>query len=114
MSETAEREWPGIPVWHDHQHGEVDGPTVEFGLVIPPEYYSRYCESCRGSHTPSYVGCSALRTGETRRCPSMLFSLRCGRELDHLDEHMVFEESDMGVLVSWSHVSRETLRGFHE
>jgi hypothetical protein len=44
----------------------------------------------------------------------MLFALRCGREQDHLDEHMVFEDADLGVLVSWTEVSRETLRGFDE
>lgn len=105
--QTAEREWPGIPLWHDHQHGEVNSPLV-------PGYETYYCESCRGSHSMSNVMCSALRTGETRRCASTLFALRCGRELNHLEDHAVFEDADMGVLVSWSHVSRETLRGFHE
>jgi hypothetical protein len=71
MTETTEREWPGIPVWHDHQHGALDSPLV-------PGYETYYCESCRGSHTLAYIGCSALRTGETRRCTAVLFSLRCG------------------------------------
>jgi hypothetical protein len=112
VTAAMEREWPGIPVWDGHKHGEVDRPRT-VGVVLPPQYWSRYCESCRGSHTPTYVGCSALRTGETRRCTSILFSLRCGREQGHLGEHSVFEDSDAGVLVSWDHVSRETLRGFH-